>query len=632
MKVRPAVIATLIRLQGILVVVCLCFAAACNHVSAPEKNSQDNTTDSAAISALFTKTKSNKDSAGFFIQQAREIADRNKSVKCKAYFLVCLGREYIYSGKLDSALIVAEQGLQLNFQPAELNNKGKFYNLKGNVEGYKKHVYSSIDYYLQAEKLFSAGNDSSSLAGVYNNIANAYFSLKDYETAERYATQAYALKKSVKESPAKANIITTYALALNKMQNNPQALIIVQEADSIATATNNMMAKLAATIGFAEIYKSSRNFDSAVYYYNKCIALSKSAGVKHFELVSRVGLLTLDEEKGNTSQIIATADSVLELAGSLHNTDILHTTKRIIGRAFAKKGDFAKGFRYLNESYSLYDSVAGIENQKNINELLVKYDSEKKEIEILKQKYLLAEQKAELKARQIYIILLTLGLAVLVLFFFYIRKLNKEKLKRFELEKQKTITDAFITGEERERRRISYEIHDGIAGMITAIVLKLQSRQDNKPEAISLLQQLHEDSRRIAYNLRPVDFDNQDLLQALATLCKSLSTPETDVSFTSNVKSLHTGNQKSALLYRVVQELINNALKYAACHSIFVRLDNAGQQIKIVVEDDGIGIRNDAAGNGLKSIKERVSTLGGTLSVTGEENEGTTIVINNVKA
>lgn len=611
----------------IVPIVLICILISCNSSISHENIDKTQTQDSLAIINLFSKTKTNKDSSSIYINFAKKIALESKSVKCEAIYLALYSREFIYNGQLDSAKNIAERGLLLDYDSTNIVLKGKFYNLKGQVEGLSKNIYQAIDYYLKAETFFLIGKDSSALAGIYSNIANAYFSLKDYHTANLYAKKAYALKHTIKENHIKANVITTYALSLIKTKHNKEALVIVTEADSIATITNNVMAKLASTIGFAEIYKSLQNYDSAKYYYNICINLSKKTGVKHFELMSRVGLLSLNEEIKNTNQIIIDADSTLLLATKMNNIDVLHTSKRIIGRAYAMQHNYQKGFQYLNESYNLYDSVAGIENQKNINEILVKYDTKKKENEILNQNYLLEKQKNSLRERQIFIVILILSIILLLVLIWYVRKVNSEKMKRFELEKQKTISDAYIKGEEKERERVSFEIHDGIAGMLTAVILKLQGSNPKNEESIMLLQQLHEDSRRISHNLMPIDFESINIITAIENVCYKISNSKTDISFLCKDNSINLNYQKSTLLYRIIQELINNALKHAKCKSVFVTVSITNNIIKTTVYDDGIGMHQTQIQKGLQSINERVKALNGNILIESELNQGTTITI-----
>jgi signal transduction histidine kinase len=348
--------------------------------------------------------------------------------------------------------------------------------------------------------------------------------------------------------------------------------------------------------------------------------------IKHFELISKVGLLSIYEEKHNFQQIIDNADSLLLLAQELNNLDVLHTSKRIIGRAYAQKGEFKKGFDYLNESYDLYSTTAGIENQKNINELGVKYESEKKGKKILEQRYQIAKQQTELGKRQTIIITLSLLVMLGALVLFFRRRLLRSKQALLLLQLEQKVNESVQKGEEAERKRLAFEIHDGIAATLTGISYKLTNDTTDKDEVIQLLKGLQEDSRKIAHNLMPVDFDKTNLVDTVKATCERMSTPTVEIIVLDHTEGLVLSNARSHLIYRTVQELIGNALKYAQCNSIFVKFERANTILKIEVEDDGVGIAKADVESGLKSIKERVAALQGRLAIHSQE-QGTSVEI-----
>ncbi|MBI3238360.1 MAG: tetratricopeptide repeat protein, partial [Flavobacteriia bacterium] len=276
----------------------LSIIASCTDSGAKKGGANQDRIDSTAIADLYAKAMISADSSTYYLSKAEEITTKNGSAKCVATGLFLKGKNFLYTGQLDSVDAIANKGLQIHFQLEDRGFRGKFYNLKGQ------------------------------------------------------------LLDKTKEDRVKTNILSTYAISLNKTGQPQKALFIEAKADSIASATNDVLAKLASTIGYAEIYKMAKKFDKAESYYAKCIELSKKTGIKHFELISKVGLLSIYEEKGEYQQIVDNADSLLLLAQELNNSDVLHTSKRIIGRAYAQKRAYQKGFDYLNESYDLYSSTA----------------------------------------------------------------------------------------------------------------------------------------------------------------------------------------------------------------------------------------------------------------------------------
>ncbi len=579
------------------------------------------------IDSLFLKAKSNKDSSVFYLNEAKRYFEKNKSLPSEVTYLINQGKNFLYSGNFDSAKSIVHKGMNLQYSEKELNYKGKFYLLNGNIEGLQKNIYSAIEYYIKAENLFLQSIDSNSLGAVYNNIANSFFSLKDYKSANFYAKKGYDFLPGVKELSFKASIMTTYALSLIKINKPIEALKIEKKAESNVDSSNNIMGKLAICIGYAEIYKNLKKFDSALYYYNNCISLSKKTGITHFELMSQIGILSIDEERKNNSNILKNSNHIFDLAKQTNNKDVLHTTKRIVARAYANQNDFRNGYQYLNESYTLYDSVAGVENQKNINELLIKYEDVQKRNKILNQQLEIKKQKTISTQRLNLSLILLLALMTSVFLFYYKQKLNNEKQKRKELEKINEINEALNIGEEKERKRISFEIHDSIAGMISAIILKIKNKQD----AIPHLNKLHDDSRRIAYNLRPIEFEKLNFNDAVKQLCQNFSTEEIDISFHSNNSEINFEPKKNQILFRLIQELINNAIKHAACKTIFINLKKENNVLEISVEDDGNGIQEKEILTGLTSIKERVDNLQAKLNIESQPKQGTKINIYDIK-
>jgi two-component system NarL family sensor kinase len=608
-------------------VILLAFVCSCQQPNKKNASAIETSKDSTTISLNFEKASATKDSSIFYLSQAKEVMLKNGSQRCLATLLFLEGKQQLMLSHLDSANQIADSGLRIQFLPENRFFKGKFYNIKGNVAGFKREIYQSLEYYTAAEKVFITAKDSNSLAGIYSNITNTYFSLKDYKTGLEYSSKAYQLLPNVQENRIKTNILITYAIALTKNQQFSKALTIQKKADSISTLTNDVIVKMAVAIGYAELYKETKQYKLSEKYYKDCILLSKETGIKHFELMSNVGLLSLYETTHKNSIIIEKSDSVIRLAQQLNNVDVLHTTQRIIGRAYAKNDNFKKAFYNLDASYTLYDSTSGIQNQKNINELRVKYKVQKSEKEALQQSYFLAKQKAQLREDRILLVILLLLFGALLLFIVLRKKLNKAKLDQLILKNDQNITNALIEGEEKERMRIAFEIHDGIASMVTGISYKIASERRENAEILALLSDLHEESRKISHNLMPIDFEEINIITALNSLCQKNSSNEVEIFLMTEEKTLKFSIQKCHILYRIIQELINNALKYSGCKSIFVKIENKLDVIYFSVEDDGIGIEDEKSKNGLKSIRKRVEILDGKLTIESEPFAGTKIEI-----
>lgn len=206
---------------------------------------------------------------------------------------------------------------------------------------------------------------------------------------------------------------------------------------------------------------------------------------------------------------------------------------------------------------------------------------------------------------------------------------------------------AMLEGQETERRRLAKELHDGIGPLISTIKLNLDGVKNDLnntiPKAVKkitsmeeLVQTVSTDLRSISHALMPSALIDFGLATALQNLCmKANSSDKVNVDF------YHSGiegrlNQNIELgLFRVSQELLNNAFKYAKAKTISIQLIKHNKSIMLTVEDDGVGFAPEKLqtlidkGIGLQNIQTRVETLGGFLNIETQLGQGvmTTIEI-----
>lgn len=236
-----------------------------------------------------------------------------------------------------------------------------------------------------------------------------------------------------------------------------------------------------------------------------------------------------------------------------------------------------------------------------------------------------------------YIVIGLLFLTAGPLIFYY----RLDQLKK-DRDRQKKFTEQLIESQEHERRRIASELHDGLGQQILVIKnrVELAKKQVNNPDMLS--EQLEEilqsavvsisDVRSISHGLRPVNLEKFGLTEALTNLCDQLQdVSEVNWSYYFDDIDGTIPEEKEINFYRVIQEAINNILKHSSADEASVMVKKIDNQIRATIWDDGIGFdtRNEAifGGLGFIGMKERIETLGGTLSLDSKITEGTTLRI-----
>lgn len=237
----------------------------------------------------------------------------------------------------------------------------------------------------------------------------------------------------------------------------------------------------------------------------------------------------------------------------------------------------------------------------------------------------------------INIIILIIGVMIfLVMLLLIIMKRSKEKVTKEQLQRQELVIQHrkesllhSIQAQEKERNRVSEELHDGIVSKLNIINLKLSSiesstvlRNIDQIDLIKvLLNTAIEDTRRISYDLMPVVLDSFGLITAIREMSESSNV---HIEFKTNVTDETIGGEKSTHIYRIVQELVNNSIKHSQCTRIDILLYQQDDGILLNVRDDGIGNvadLNNNLGLGLKNIKNRLLFLNGKMNVS-DKNPG----------
>jgi two-component system NarL family sensor kinase len=245
--------------------------------------------------------------------------------------------------------------------------------------------------------------------------------------------------------------------------------------------------------------------------------------------------------------------------------------------------------------------------------------------------------------------LLVVLLAALVLSFFLFRlfyyryKFKQEQKLQQELVKEELKrSKAILESEENERQRLARELHDGVGQLLSASKLNLSSLTSNKctPEEKLRLQQSMDtlddsikEIRYISHNMVPDVLLNFGFVRAVQDFISRVNqTNKLKIHFESNgFEESMLDNTGKLMLYRIIQESVNNTIKYAEATQISIQLSADTTEISLLMEDNGKGFDVDEAkqkgGIGLRNIQLRTDYLKGKLDIESSPKNGTTIII-----
>ena len=229
-----------------------------------------------------------------------------------------------------------------------------------------------------------------------------------------------------------------------------------------------------------------------------------------------------------------------------------------------------------------------------------------------------------------------------------IQRQRAEEAFRKSGEELRLLSSQLLTAQETERGRIARELHDGIGQSLSAIKFRVEdalgqlaksstaSTVSTLDNLIPVIQSTVEEVRRITMDLRPSTLDDLGILATLAWLCREFQTTYTTVEINREVSAEEgdVPNPLKIVLYRVLQEALNNVAKHSGADMVTISLAKKDNTIQLAIEDNGCGFDVEEArsvggserGFGLSSMKERTELSGGTFVISSAKGKGTCVL------
>jgi signal transduction histidine kinase len=226
------------------------------------------------------------------------------------------------------------------------------------------------------------------------------------------------------------------------------------------------------------------------------------------------------------------------------------------------------------------------------------------------------------------------------------QEINKERIEK-KVKEQQFRSALILEGQEEERKRISRDMHDGVGQLLSAMKFNLEGihsvSSDFEREKLKvskdLLKNVIREVRRISFNLTPSALSDYGIVPVMSKFCREITrisdlqvTFENRTGFLSRMEGKVENN-----LYRIVQEAVNNAIKYSQANEVKIILSHNSQFLNLEISDDGRGFdintleeqgHFSASGHGIFNMRERANFINGQFEISSLEGKGTTITIN----
>lgn len=544
-----------------------------------------------------------------YFQQIDKIEQKNRgNLSALADIWVLKTKFELRQGKIDAARELVSKGKQRLKNKPDLHTQ--FYSLEGSIYATQKQFDAAIQSYQIALQKYDSLKMNREAAYVKNNIANIFFNLNDFESAYNYAKESFDVVYQLKDTLYYPQIAAVLAISEVKTKQTGSAERHARLAISEGKKFKIPLAIIIGKYALGDVFSDKKDWTQAKKLYSEVVTLSEQMHLFQYEAYGRIGLLSCNIALQLYDEAIGQGEKVIELnnASNLHFAD--YTVFQQLSEAYHATGNNEKAFQYLREANEMYREYSSVENKKAIQELLTKYETEKKERD-------LSQKELELTRAIIWILALIFILFLLVVLILWFRKRAVNKLKTVQLESERNQLTAFVEGEQRERERLAADIHDGIASTLTGLSLQIQQMKslDEIEVLAEHLQSVRNEVRLISKNILPFNLKEEGWKNSFQRFIDSVHSPEFSVFFIAEFDESQLNNQRGMVVYRILQELIQNTLKHADASECELMITEEGSWILIQYSDNGKGVSYSELekGNGWQSILTRLAAIQGRI-------------------
>lgn len=594
----------------------------------------------------------------------------------------------------DSAIKIYELGTHISKKISYLLGYGRGLQYKGIVLSDQGNYDKAIEFYERSIEVFKLIPYPGGVASTYVNIGNIYKRKAEYSNAINNYLEGTRLFEQIGDTARLIYAYSNIGAVLSDVEQFDKSLQYNQHSLELSTLINDSASICDGLVNIGSINFDRGLLDDALTNFNKALRIAEKTNDFYMLYLINNSLSNINAKKNKIQESLNESKLSLSYAKILGNPALISNALARLGASFMGLGNLDSASIYLEQSihmaqqnqaqevlitaylwmaelqeklnnnqealnwykqYQILQKEASGQRQKRIVAgLEIEYETEKKDLELSEKALEIERNEALLSKRNYFIIALSGALISALIFFFLVRRslrqkkiiaekdavLQQEKVLQMKKDQQVIALKSMMEGEEKERSRLAKDLHDGLGGLLSSVKLhfsnigsnnKLLEQSEDYKKAVDLLDVTSSEARKISHNLMPGALVKFGLVEALQDFCNNINTSNTlKIDFQSFGITNRLPEAIESMIYRIVQELINNTIKHANASEAIVQLMGNEKGLHLTVEDNGCGFdlkKFKNPGIGIKNIRSRVDFLNGTLEFDSEIGVGTTINI-----
>ena len=503
-------------------------------------------------------------------------------------------------GNLDKALKAYTKSAELARNTAHLKAEGEAYGAVADICVVAGNLPDAWHYYTKAiATLRECKGDSTSLACVLNNAGDAYRKVQKYDSALLYLNEAKVIFNTLNHPSGKAYCLGNIGMVYASLGKNALAGKNINEAIRLLAEKGDHYPICDYLVAMADVYSGKGDHQTALNYVLRSLHLAERHGLK--------------------KQV---ADASLKLS-----------------ELYEKADNRSAAFTYYKKHIAYRDSISNLDVVQKMNDERTKYKLAQNQYELAQKQREIDQANQEKRDQRTALLALfvILGLTITLLVTFFKYKAKEE----MRLHQQELLTIR-LEIQEQTYRTISQELHDNIGQVLSLVLLNINTvdvqntgaAREKLADSKNLLKKAIQDIRDISKTLN-TDFINEigltNAVDQQLELLKRTGIYSTQLVVEGDLYGSEP--ERELLIFRVVQELLNNIVRHAGANQIIVSMRYELEKLVIKVCDNGKGFDvqtqelSHDRGLGLRNIPNRLKLIGGAIFLESELEKGTTATI-----
>ncbi len=556
-----------------------------------------------------------------YAEQAIKLSDQINYQKGRGDAYNLIGIADFYQGQFADALTNYKAALKIRETlndkkgiASSLSNIGLLYNSLGNYE-------KSLEYGLKALKAREELGDKYAIGASVLNVGIVYYHIDDFNSALKYFNQALDIMQTIKKDKAALVILNDIGSVYRKKKIYNRALEFYNRAIKLSITLDDKKGTADGYQNIANLNWDMRNYSTALYYYNKSLPIYEFLDDKYSIANILNNIAVTYQELKQFDKMKPYLDRAIKLSKAIDAKPLIQDNYQYTSEYYEGKNNFRAALKYYQLYSGVKDTILNEQNTNQIEELKTKYETEKKEQEILQLQQERQLQDKEIEVQRIWRASLIGGL--ILIFLLLAATYNRYLLKKKSNDKIRQQNIILETLNNEKNMFLGIAAHD-LKNPLTSIMLdsatvKLMYEKNKSTEIPRKMTEIESTAKRMKdiisrlldlnrietgkIELEMTEFDIVLLLKAITDKYRQQAeTKKICMHFIPSKEFIRIKSDRSVIA-QILDNLISNAIKFSEEErNVFINVDLKDGKTIISVKDEGPGFSEDELPNLFKKF------------------------------